>query len=91
MSRHYSPKRFFREVPADPLSIWRDISRKKLLADFDFTKLEESGVDTLNRALETLPEEPRNEIEQDFSEIDSLACEGGRLKGFQGNVVLKDY
>lgn len=75
MSRHYSPKRFFREVPGEHLA--RYFAQKGLLSDFDFTKLEESGVDALNRVLETLPEDVRNEIEQDFSEIDSLACEGG--------------
>ena len=37
----------------------------------------EMGIRTLNVQLDSLPEDQRNEIEQDFSEIDSLACEGG--------------
>jgi hypothetical protein len=75
MSKHYSPKRFFREVPVDYLV--RYFKQKQLLAEFDFNQWKESGVEALNAALEALPEELRNGVEQDFNEIDALACEGG--------------
>lgn len=75
MSRHYSGKRFFREIPNALLS--RYFERKKLLIGHDFSQLNESGIEALHTALESLPEEVRNEVEQDFSEIDALACEGG--------------
>lgn len=75
MSRHYSPKRFFREVSADFLA--RYFAEKTLLAGFDFAILGEAGVDALNTALDALPDEVRSTVEQDFSEIDALACEGG--------------
>lgn len=75
MSRHYSRKRFFREVPNALLA--RYFKQKKLLPGYDFTQLDEAGIEALNAALESLPEDVRNEVEQDFSEIDALACEGG--------------
>lgn len=75
MSRHYSRKRFFREVPNAFLA--RYFKQKNVLAGCDFAKLDESGIEALNAALDVLPEDVRNEVEQDFAEIDAIACEGG--------------
>lgn len=75
MSRHFSPKRFFRDVPGEFLE--RYFKEKSRLVDFDFSKMNESGIGALNVQLDALPEDQRNEIDQDFSEINSLACEGG--------------
>jgi len=75
MSRHFSPKRFFRDVPGEFLESY--FKGKSLLTGFDFSKLNETGIETLNTELEILAEDLRNEIEQDLNEIDALACEGG--------------
>lgn len=75
MSRHFSPKRFFRDVPGEFLEKY--FKGKSLLASFDFSKLNETDIETLNTELEMMPEDLRNEIEQDLNEIDALACDGG--------------
>ena len=75
MSRHYSPKRFFREVPANYLAVY--FTQRNLLSVMQVSKAGEVRIDPLNDALEDLPEDTRIEIEQDFGEIDALACEGG--------------
>jgi len=73
--RHFSPKRFFRDVPATFLEQY--FQKKQLLPDFKFSKLSELDVDRLYSAWEALTEKQLTESEQDFKEIDSLACEGG--------------
>ena len=74
-TKHYSPKRFFRDVPPNYLELY--FSGKGLLQGFDYGALAEGDVDALYTAWEALPEEARAESEQDFKEIDALACEGG--------------
>ena len=75
MSRHYSPKRFFREVPGEFLAVY--FAQRKLLPLMRVDQAGELRIEALNAALEALPDEVRLEIEQDFGEIDALACEGG--------------
>lgn len=75
MARHYSPKRFFREVPTDYLSQYFD--KRSLLPGFDFTQRGEALFDALNSALDALPDDQGIEVDQDFREIDALACEAG--------------
>lgn len=74
-AKHYSPKRFFRDVLPNHLE--RYFAGKGLLQGFDFGSLSEGNVDALYSAWEILPEETQSETEQDFKEIDALACEGG--------------
>ena len=66
MSRHYSTKRFFREVPADFLA--RYFQQKGVLAEFDFAKLEEDGIEALNVALEALVKSTRPSVNSDFNQ-----------------------
>jgi hypothetical protein len=74
-TEHYSPKRFFRDVPAHLLA--RYFKQKTLLADFNFASLFEAEIDPLYTAWEALAENQKIDSEQDFKEIDALACEGG--------------
>lgn len=75
MPRHYSPKRFFREVPLEYLANY--FARHNLLSTLKVTGKSRVDVDALHDALEELPDDKRLEIEQDFGEIDALACEAG--------------
>lgn len=75
MSRHYSPKRFFREAPGGYLAVY--FERRNLVPVVQLTSKAKLDVDALHVALEALPDDVRLEIEQDFAEIDALACEGG--------------
>ncbi len=75
MSRHYSPKRFFREVPDGYLASY--FRRRDLVPIMQLTSKTTLDVDALHSALEALPDDLRLDIEQDFAEIDALACESG--------------
>jgi len=74
MARQYQPRRFFRNVPNRLLEQY--FARRGALADVDFGQLGETQVEPIYEAWLNLPEEARNEMEQDFQEIDELATEG---------------
>jgi hypothetical protein len=75
MPNYYSPRNFFRKVPNSLLQQY--FAKKNVLADINFSALEETKIEPIYEAWLALSEDIRNEIEQDFQEIDELATEGG--------------
>jgi hypothetical protein len=75
MAGQYQPKRFFRNVPNRFLQEY--FARRDLMADMDFASLTETKVEPIYEAWLQLPENVRNDIEQEFQEVDELATEGG--------------
>lgn len=75
MGQQYSPKSFFRKIPN--LFLQQYFCTRNVLIDFDFGKLSETKIEPLYEAWLNLPEDIRNEIEQEFQEIVELATEGG--------------
>ena len=75
MAREYQPRRFFRNVPNRLLQQY--FSSHKALEEVDFGALTETQVDPIYEAWLKLPEDVRNEMEQDLQEIDELATEAG--------------
>ncbi|MHB1175452.1 MAG: hypothetical protein ACYCZJ_10055 [Sulfuriferula sp.] len=75
MSRHYSPKNFFRN--ASNAFLKRYFTEHGVLLDMDFDALSETKVTPIYAAWLKLPEEVRNEMERDFQDIDALSCESG--------------
>ena len=75
MARQYQPKRFFRNAPNRFLQ--RYFSEHNALAEVDFGALTETQVEPIYKAWLTVPVDARNEMEQQFQEIDELATEAG--------------
>lgn len=75
MAQEYQPRRFFRQVPNHLLQ--RYFAGRKVLAEVDFGALKETQVEPIHEEWLKLPEDIRNEMEQDFQDIDELATEGG--------------
>ena len=75
MSRNYSPKTFLRKTPNALLKEY--FAAKGVLGEIDFNKLGETQVDLVIAAMEALPVRKRTEIEQEFRQINELACELG--------------
>jgi len=75
LARQYQPRRFFRNAPNRLLQQY--FSGRGVLAEVDFGALSETQVEPIYEAWLQLPEDTRNAMEQDFQEIDELACEGG--------------
>lgn len=71
----YQPKRFFREVPNRLLKEY--FQRRGVLASVPFDELRETQIDPIYQAWLDLTNDQRNELEQDFQEIDELATEAG--------------
>jgi hypothetical protein len=75
MAHQYQPRRFFRNAPNRLLQQY--FSSHKALEEVDFGALTETQVDPIYEASLKLPEDVRNEMEQDLQEIDELATEAG--------------
>jgi hypothetical protein len=75
MAHQYQPRRFFRNAPNRLLQQY--FSSHKALEEVDFGALTETQVDPIYEAWLKLPEDVRNETEQDLQEIDELATEAG--------------
>jgi hypothetical protein len=75
MSRQYSPKRFFRQAANRFLQQYFAI--RGIPIDVDLASLSETHIEPLYEAWLALPEGDRKRTEQDFREIDELACVGG--------------
>jgi hypothetical protein len=75
MSKHYSPRHFFRKVSNELLKQY--FVRKDLLIDIDFTALKEGKIEPIYEAWLALPADIRNDMEQDFQEVHDMASEGG--------------
>lgn len=77
MSRNYSSRDFFRQMPNAMLA--RYFASKSLLAGLDFGSMKEGKPDALMEAWGQLPDEQRSEAEADFREVLALS----NRKGYQ--------
>ena len=75
MSRHYSPKSFFRHAPNAMLKRYFD--KQGVLTEHDFSEVSETKIEPIYQAWLSLPDTERGKMERDFKEIDALSCEGG--------------
>jgi hypothetical protein len=75
MSRHYSTRDFFRQMPNRLLA--RYFATHGLLAQVDFAAMKETRIDGLFAAWLELPEDQRNKMDAEFREIHALSCEKG--------------
>jgi len=75
MGHHYSTRDLFRQMPNALLA--RYFEAHGVLAELDFAALKETRIDELFAAWRELPEDKRNAMDADFSEIHSLSCEKG--------------
>ncbi len=75
MSRHYTVREFFRQMPNALLA--RYFEAQGLLAQVDFGALKETQPDALFDAWLALPDERRKATDSDFRDIFALACESG--------------
>ena len=75
MSRHYTNRTFFRQIPNALLA--RYLERNEVLGDLDFGAMPEAKVDALFDAWMELPEKSRREMDAEFQEIFALSCEKG--------------
>jgi len=76
VARHYQPRGFLRHAPNRLLQQY--FTGRRVLAVVDFGALTEPQIEPIYEAWLLLPEEARNEMEQDFQEIDDLATEADR-------------
>jgi hypothetical protein len=75
MTRHYSTKEFFRQMPNALLA--RYFQARGLFGDIDFTRMKETKPDELFAAWLYLPGRLRNEMDAEFRDIFELSCEKG--------------
>lgn len=75
MAGHYSPKSFFRHAPNAMLMKY--FANHGALTEHDFSEITETKIEPIYQAWLSLPDTQRGEMERDFKEIDTLACEGG--------------
>ena len=69
------PEKFLRQAPNALLA--RYCQEKHVLAEVDFTALSETNIGPIYEAWDNLPSETRRSMENDFRNIDDLACETG--------------
>ena len=75
MSRHYSARSFFRQIPNDLLA--RYFKVRGLFGELDFTAMKETRPEEWFWVWLQLPEEQRNALESEFREIFEMSCEKG--------------
>jgi len=75
MARQYSPKTFLRQTPNALLREY--FAGRDLLADIDFGELGDTEVEPVMDAIESLSMKRRTLVEEDFRQINELACELG--------------
>jgi hypothetical protein len=75
MTRHYSTKDFFRQMPNALLA--RYFQGHGLLGDLDFAAMKEAQPDELFTAWLELPDGQRNAMDADFRDIFEMSCEKG--------------
>jgi len=80
MTRTYSSKDFFRQMPNALLA--RYFQGRGLFGDMDFAAIKEGKPDELFNAWLTLPDNQRNEMDAEFRDIFEMSCE----KGFQAII-----
>lgn len=75
MTRHYSTRDFFRQMPNAYVA--RYFASREVLQDFDFKTLKETKVDALFDAWMALPEDSRMHMESELREIADMSNEKG--------------
>ncbi len=75
MTRHYSTRDFFRNMPNALLA--RYFAARGVLQDFDFTAIKETKIDGLFEAWMELPEVERVGMEAEMREIWDMSCPTG--------------
>lgn len=75
MSRHYSTREFFRQMPNALLA--RYFEERAVLSQMDFAALSETQPEALFQAWLELPESQRNVMDAELREIFNLSCEKG--------------
>jgi len=75
MSRHYSTKDFFRQMPNALLARYFQV--RGLFGDLDFSAMKETHPDELFATWLHLPNSQRNEMDAEFRDIFELSCEKG--------------
>lgn len=75
MTRHYSTREFFRQMPNALLA--RYFGARDVLTELDFTALSETRPEKLFEAWLELPETQRNAMDAELREVFSLSCDGG--------------
>ena len=75
MTRHYSPRDFFRNTPNALLA--RYFAAREVLQDFDFKAIKETKIEPLFEAWLAVPEAQRAKMEVDLREIDDMSNEKG--------------
>jgi len=75
MTRHYTTRDFFRQMPNALLA--RYFQRRDVLADLDFATLKETKPDELFAAWMELPDSLRNGMDAEFKIIFEMSCENG--------------
>jgi len=75
MSRHYSTRDFFRQIPNALLA--RYFRARGLFGDLDFSAMKETQPDELFAAWLCLPDGQRNKMDAEFRDIFELSCEKG--------------
>ncbi len=77
MTRHYSTKDFFRQIPNALLA--RYFQGREVFGELDFVAMKEGRPDALFDAWLALPDGPRNEMDAELRDIFALCCEKGFL------------
>lgn len=75
MTRHYSTRDFFRQMPNALLA--RYFASRSVLQDFDFSAMRETRIEPLFEAWMAIPEAQRARIEVDLREIGDMSNEKG--------------
>ena len=75
MTKHYSTKNFFRQMPNAQLA--RYFEARNLFADLDFAAMKEGKPDELFAAWLKLPDDQRNVMDAEFQDIFIMSCEKG--------------
>ena len=75
MTRHYSTREFFRQMPNALLA--RYFAGRDLFPDLDFAAMKETQPDALFAAWLELPEGQRKAMDAELGEIHALSCEKG--------------
>lgn len=75
MSRHYSTRSFFRQVPNNLLV--RYFKGRGLFGELNFAEMSETSPEALLAAWGELPERQRRELEAEFRQVFEMSCEKG--------------
>ncbi|MHB1713235.1 MAG: hypothetical protein ACYCV7_17915 [Acidimicrobiales bacterium] len=75
MTRHYSTREFFRQMPNALLA--RYFHAHDLFSDFDFAAMKEAQPEKLFEAWLELPDGQRKPMDAEFQSIFEMSCESG--------------